>query len=329
MRAIITGVGHFVPDQKLTNKDLEQMVDTSDEWITTRTGIKERRILEKDKGTSYMGIKAVQMVLEQRGISADELDLLLVSTATPDMMFPSTAALIQKELKATNCWGFDLSAGCAGFVCALATASQFIETGKYKKIMVIGADKMSSIVNYEDRNTCVLFGDAAGAVLLEPSNTDDLGIEDFLLYLDGSGDKSLYMAGGGSLMPATLETVENKMHYLYQDGKTVFKFAVTNMADVSKKILEKNRLSGEDIKLFIPHQANLRIIDAAVKKMKINRDQVVINIENYGNTTTATIPLAMSEAYQEGMMQKGDWIVLSAFGAGYTWGSLLFKWAID
>lgn len=329
MRAIITGVGHFVPDRKLTNKDLEQMVDTSDEWITTRTGIKERRILEKDKGTSYMGIKAVQMVLEQRGISADELDLILVSTATPDMMFPSTAALIQKELKATNCWGFDLSAGCAGFVCALATASQFIETGKYKKIMVIGADKMSSIVNYEDRNTCVLFGDAAGAVLLEPSNTDDLGIEDFLLYLDGSGDKSLYMAGGGSLMPATFETVENKMHYLYQDGKTVFKFAVTNMADVSKKILEKNRLSGEDIKLFIPHQANLRIIDAAVKKMKIDRDQVVINIENYGNTTTATIPLAMSEAYQEGMMQKGDWIVLSAFGAGYTWGSLLFKWAID
>lgn len=329
MRAIITGVGHFVPDRKLTNKDLEQMVDTSDEWITTRTGIKERRILEKDKGTSYMGIKAVQMVLEQRGISADELDLILVSTATPDMMFPSTAALIQKELKATNCWGFDLSAGCAGFVCALATASQFIETGKYKKIVVIGADKMSSIVNYEDRNTCVLFGDAAGAVLLEPSNTDDLGIEDFLLYLDGSGDKSLYMAGGGSLMPATFETVENKMHYLYQDGKTVFKFAVTNMADVSKKILEKNRLSGEDIKLFIPHQANLRIIDAAVKKMKINRDQVVINIENYGNTTTATIPLAMSEAYQEGMMQKGDWIVLSAFGAGYTWGSLLFKWAID
>ncbi len=329
MRAIITGVGHFVPDRKLTNKDLEQMVDTSDEWITTRTGIKERRILEKDKGTSYMGIKAVQMVLEQRGISADELDLLLVSTATPDMMFPSTAALIQKELKATNCWGFDLSAGCAGFVCALATASQFIETEKYKKIMVISADKMSSIVNYEDRNTCVLFGDAAGAVLLEPSNSDDLGIEDFLLYLDGSGDKSLYMAGGGSLMPATLETVENKMHYLYQDGKTVFKFAVTNMADVSKKILEKNRLSGEDIKLFIPHQANLRIIDAAAKNMKINRDQVVINIENYGNTTTATIPLAMSEAYQEGMMQKGDWIVLSAFGAGYTWGSLLFKWAID
>jgi len=329
MRAIITGVGHFVPDRKLTNKDLEHMVDTSDEWITTRTGIKERRILEKDKGTSYMGIKAVEMVLEQRGISADELDLILVSTATPDMMFPSTAALIQKELKATNCWGFDLSAGCAGFVCALATASQFIETEKYKKIMVIGADKMSSIVNYEDRNTCVLFGDAAGAVLLEPSNSDDLGIEDFLLYLDGSGDKSLYMAGGGSLMPATRETVKNKMHYINQDGKNVFKFAVKNMADVSKKILEKNRLSGEDIKLFIPHQANLRIIDAAAKKMKINRDQVVINIDNYGNTTTATIPLAMSEAYQEGMMQKGDWIVLSAFGAGYTWGSLLFKWAID
>jgi len=234
MRAIITGVGHFVPDRKLTNKDLEHMVDTSDEWITTRTGIKERRILEKDKGTSYMGIKAVEMVLEQRGISADELDLILVSTATPDMMFPSTAALIQKELKATNCWGFDLSAGCAGFVCALATASQFIETEKYKKIMVIGADKMSSIVNYEDRNTCVLFGDAAGAVLLEPSNSDDLGIEDFLLYLDGSGDKSLYMAGGGSLMPATRETVKNKMHYINQDGKNVFKFAVKNMADVSK-----------------------------------------------------------------------------------------------
>jgi len=329
MRAIITGVGHFVPDRKLTNKDLEQMVDTSDEWITTRTGIKERRIREKDKVTSFMGVKAAKMVLEQRGISADELDLILVSTATPDMMFPSTAALIQKELEATNCWGFDLSAGCAGFVCALATASQFIETGKHKKIMVIGADKMSSIVDYEDRNTCVLFGDAAGAGLLEPSNTGDLGIEDFLLYLDGSGDKSLYMAGGGSLMPATRETVDNKMHYLYQDGKTVFKFAVTSMADVSTKILGKNRLSGKDIKLFIPHQANFRIIDSAAKKMKINRDQVVINIENYGNTTNATIPLAMSEAYQEGRMQKGDWIVLSTFGAGYTWGSLLFKWAID
>lgn len=329
MRAIISGVGHYIPDQKLTNKDLEKMVDTTDEWITTRTGIKERRILEKNKGTSYMAVKAAEMVLEQRGILADELDLIIVATVTPDMMFPTTAALVQKELNATNCWGFDLNGGCTGFVCALATASQFIETGKHKKVMVIGADKMSAIIDYEDRNTCVLFGDAAGAVILEPSKDDSIGFEDFILHIDGSGGNSLYMPAGGSLLPPSHETVDKKMHYVYQDGKTVYKHAVTGMTDVSVKIMKRNKLTGKDIKLLIPHQANFRIIDAVAKKMKLNQDQVIINIDKYGNTTAATIPLAMSEAYQEKRMSKGDWIVLSAFGAGFTWGSLLLRWAID
>ncbi len=329
MRAIISGVGHYIPDQKLTNMDLEKMVDTTDEWITTRTGIKERRILEKNKGTSYMAVKAAEMVLEQRGILADELDLIIVATVTPDMMFPTTAALVQKELNATNCWGFDLNGGCTGFVCALATASQFIETGKHKKVMVIGADKMSAIIDYEDRNTCVLFGDAAGAVILEPSKDDSIGFEDFILHIDGSGGNSLYMPAGGSLRPPSHETVDKKMHYVYQDGKTVYKHAVTGMTDVSVKIMKRNKLTGKDIKLLIPHQANFRIIDAVAKKMKLNQDQVIINIDKYGNTTAATIPLAMSEAYQEKRMSKGDLIVLSAFGAGYTWGSLLLRWAID
>lgn len=329
MRACITGIGHFTPENKLTNKDFEQMVDTNDEWIFSRTGIKERRILEKGKGVSYMAVKAAKMVLEQKNISADELDLIIVATTTFDMLFPSTASIVQDKLNAGNCWGYDLVAGCSGFICALATASQFIETGRHKKVMVIGADKMSSITDYEDRNTCILFGDAAGAVLLEPSENNDLGIKDFALHLDGSGGKYLNMPGGGSLNPATHETVDKKMHYLYQDGKTVYKFAVKGMTDVSKNILKKNRLSSSDIKFFIPHQANSRIIDAVAKKMNLTDDQVVLNIEKYGNTTAATIPLAMSEVYQDGRLSKGDLLILSAFGTGFLGGSLLLTWAVD
>jgi len=328
MRAIISGVGHFAPDNRLTNRDLEQMVDTNDEWITTRTGIKERRILEKGKGTSFMAVKAAEMLLSQRNISADELDLIIVATVTPDMPIPSAAALVQKELKASNCWGFDLNGGCTGFVYALSIASQFIENGKHQKVMVIGADKMSAIIDYKDRNTCVLFGDAAGAVLVEPSN-DNLGIKDFILHMDGNGYKSLCMDAGGSLEPASMETVSQRKHFIYQDGKAVFKRAVKDMADVSIQIMEKNNLTGKDIRFLIPHQANLRIIDAVAKKMELDEDHVVVNISEYGNTTAATIPLAMSEAYQNRLIKKGDWIVISAFGAGYTWGSCLIKWAMD
>ncbi|MBC8200328.1 MAG: ketoacyl-ACP synthase III [Desulfobacterales bacterium] len=329
MRAIITGVGHFVPTRKLTNKDLEQMVDTNDEWIVSRTGIKERRILGKDKGTSYMAVRAAKKVLKQTNTAADELDLIIVATSTPDMLVPPTAAFVQSKLNAAKCWGFDINAACAGFVYALATASKFIETGKHKKVMVIGVDKMSSILDYEDRNTCLLFGDGGGAVLLEPSDEDDLGVEDFIFHIDGSGIKYLNMPAGGSLMPASHETVDKKKHYIYQAGKKIFKYAVTEMADISLKIMKKNKLKNKDVKLLIPHQANRRIIDAVSKKIGLSNDQVVINIEKYGNTTAGTIPIAMSEAYQKRMMSKGDWIIISTFGAGFTSGSLLLKWAIE
>ncbi len=328
MKAIITGIGHYVPENKLTNYDLEKMVDTNDEWIKTRTGIKERRILEKDLGTSYMAAKAAKSVLKKTNVSPDELDVIILATITPDMMFPNTASLVQKEIGAGNCWGFDLSAGCSGFVYAMATGAQFIESRRYKKIMVIGADKMSAIVDYDDRNTCVLFGDGAGAVLLEPSEDEQLGIMDFSLHIDGEGADFLYMPAGGSLMPASHETVNKKLHFLYQDGKTVFKHAVTRMAGISASLLERNRLNNEDIKAFIPHQANLRIIEAVARKINLNTDQVVINIEKYGNTTAATIPLAMSEAHENKMFRQGDWVVIASFGAGYTSGSLLLKWAI-
>ncbi len=329
MRAIITGIGHFVPEQRLTNADLEKMVDTNDEWITSRTGIKERRILEKDKGTSYMAVQAAKMILEQKHISADEIDLILLATITPDLMVPSAASIVQKELGANHCWGFDINGGCTGFLYALATGAQFIETGRHKKILVIGADKMSSILNYQDRNTCIIFGDGAGAALLEPSTDNDLGIHDFEMHLDGVGVQYLCVEAGGSLRPATHETVDKKMHFLYQDGKTVFKHAVIGMSDVSKRIVDKHHLSGKDIKLLIPHQANYRIIDAVAKKLDLAPEQIVINIEKYGNTTAGTIPIAMSEAYQQQRMKKGDWILLSAFGAGFTWGSMLLKWAMD
>ena len=329
MRAIITGVGHYVPEKILTNRDLEKMVDTNDEWITTRTGIKERRILDKEKGTSYMATKAAQAVLEETNTSPDEIDLILLATVTPDMPVPSAVSFIQKNLGASKSWGFDINGGCTGFMCALTTGAQFIESGRHKKVLVIGADKMSAITNYEDRTTCVLFGDAAGAVLLEASKENDLGIKDFILHLDGAGAEALTIEGGGSLHPASRETVEQKMHYIFQDGKTVFKHAVIGMADVSVKIVARNNLTDEDIKFFIPHQANFRIIDAAAKKMGLDRERVVINISKYGNTTAATIPLAMSETYQANKLAKGDWLVLAAFGAGFTWGSVLLKWALD
>lgn len=329
MQAKITGVGHFTPANKLTNRDLEKLIDTNDEWITTRTGIHERRILDKDKGTSYMAIKAAESIIAQTRVAAEEIDLILIATVTPDMPVPATAAIVQENIGATNAWGFDLNGGCTGFICALATGSQFIQTGKHQKVLVIGADKMSSIVNYEDRTTCILFGDAAGAVLLEPSDEGDLGIVDFMLHLDGSGVEYLNMAAGGSLRPATRETVDQKMHYVYQNGKKVFKHAVSGMANVSAEIIDRNNLSDKDVAYLIPHQANLRIIDAAAKKMGLAPEQVIINIKKYGNTTAATIPLAMSEAYSDGRLKKGDWIVTSAFGAGFTWGSLLFKWAME
>ena len=329
MRAIITGVGHYVPDKILSNSDLEKMVETNDQWITTRTGIKERRILDRGIGTSYMAVRAARVVLEETRTSPDELDLILLATVTPDMPVPSAAAFIQKDLGASNCWGFDINGGCTGFMCALTTGAQFIESGRHKKVLVIGADKMSAITNYEDRATCVLFGDAAGAVLLEASADDDLGITDFILHLDGSGTEFLTMTGGGSLHPASRETVDQRMHYVYQDGKTVFKHAVIGMADVSGKIVQRNNLTGKDIKFFIPHQANYRIIDAAAKKMGLTPEQVVININKYGNTTAATIPLAMSETYHDKKLKKGDWVVMAAFGAGFTWGSVLLKWAMD
>jgi 3-oxoacyl-[acyl-carrier-protein] synthase-3 len=329
MRAIITGIGHYVPDKILSNSDLEKIVDTNDEWITTRTGIKERRILDKEKGTSYMATRAAQAVLQETHTSPDELDLIVVATVTPDMPVPSAASFIQRDLGATNCWGYDINGGCTGFICALATGAQFIESGRHKKVLVIGADKMSAITNYEDRTTCVLFGDAAGAVLLEPSEENGSGIEDFILHLDGSGAESLKIEAGGSLYPASHETVDQNLHYIWQDGKTVFKHAVIGMADVSAKIIERNKLTEKDIKFFIPHQANYRIIDAAAKKMGLDADRVIINIDKYGNTTAATIPMAMSETYRDKKLKKGDWVVLAAFGAGYTWGSVLLRWAID
>lgn len=329
-KAVITGVGHYVPPKVLSNQDLARMVDTNDEWIVSRTGIKERRILEGKKGSSFMGTQAIKMILDERQMSAEEIDLIVCATVTPDTFFPSNACRIQEVIGAWNAWGFDLNGACTGFVYALATGAQFIENGRHNKVIVIGADKMSAIVDYTDRTTCVLFGDAAGAVLLEPSETDDdeVGIIDYILKSDGSGGEHLHMMGGGSLHPATYETVDNKMHYIFQDGPTVFKFAVTKMADVSAEILEKQNLKGKDIKYFIPHQANLRIVDAAAKRMGLEESQVVINIQNYGNTTAATIPLALSEIYHQNKLQKGDNIVMAAFGAGFTWGSLLLRWGI-
>jgi len=329
IRSYISAIHHWVPEKVLTNADLEKMVDTTDEWIRTRTGISERRILEDGKASSDMGAEAVKLLLEQRGIGADEIDVIIVATVTPDMFFPSTGNLIQHKVGAKNAFSFDISAACSGFIYALSIGSELIKSGRNSKIVVVGTDKMSAITNYSDRNSCVLFGDAAGAVLLEPAPDDELGIIDFILHSDGSGAEYLHMKAGGSKYPATAETVANDWHYIYQDGKTVFKLAVQKMADIAEEILTRNNYSGKDVKLMVPHQANLRIIDAAAKRLGLDKEKVLINIERYGNTTAATIPLALSEAYQMGKVEKGDLLVFSTFGAGFTWGSILLRWGID
>lgn len=328
IRAAITAVGHYVPDKILSNADLEKMVDTTDEWIRTRTGIRERRILETG-ATSDMGVAAARALLKNRGISPQEIDLIVVATITPDMFFPSTACIIQEKLGATKAWGFDLSAACSGFLYALVTAAQFVETGAYKKVLVIGADKMSTITDYTDRNNCILFGDAAAAVLLEPTEDMSVGLLDSILYADGSGGKYLHMKAGGSLYPPTHETIDKRWHYLYQDGKSVFKVAVVGMADVSAEILRRNNLTGKDVDWLAPHQANLRIIDATAERMGLDKSKVMVNIDRYGNTTAATVPLCLSEWWQMGKLKKGHTVVIATFGAGYTWGAALLKWSAE
>lgn len=326
-RAAITAVSGYVPEDILSNADLEKMVDTTDEWITSRTGIKQRHILKGDKkGTSDLGAPAVQELLRKSGTKPEEVDALICATVTGDHIFPATANVICDKVGIKNALSFDIGAACSGFLFALVTGSQFIETGKYKKVIVVGADKMSSIVDYEDRTTCVIFGDGAGAVLLEPSE-DGMGIQDSILRSDGSGREFLHQKAGGSYIPASHESVDAKQHYIYQEGKTVFKFAVTNMADVSAEIMERNNLSSEDVAWLVPHQANLRIIDATARRMGVTDEKVMINIQKFGNTTSGTIPLCLWE--WEDKLHKGDNIVLAAFGGGFTWGSVYLKWAYD
>jgi 3-oxoacyl-[acyl-carrier-protein] synthase-3 len=325
--AMITGVGMYTPDKVLDNKYFESILETNDEWIRTRTGISERRILEKG-ATSDLAAGAALDLFEKHNVNPEEIDALIVATVTPDMLFPATACLVQNKIGANNAWGFDLSAACSGFLFALQTGGALVESGRYKKVLVIGADKMSSIIDYSDRNTCILFGDAGSAVLLEPTEEKSLGLQNSILRVDGTGKDALYMLGGGSLNPASHETIENKWHYIYQDGKAVFKVAVKGMADVSAELMEKSNLKSEDIAYLIPHQANLRIIDATAQRMGISKEKVMINIDKYGNTTAATIPLCLTEYYRDGKVKKGDNLILSAFGAGYTWGAIHVVWAI-
>jgi 3-oxoacyl-[acyl-carrier-protein] synthase III len=325
INAAITAVGAYTPPDKLTNFDLEKMVDTNDEWIKTRTGISERRILKGEGlATSDMAVPAIQEILTKKNIDPKEIDCIICATVTPDMVFPATANIIADKLGAINAWGFDLSAACSGFLYALTTAAMNIESGRYKKVIVVGADKMSAIVDYTDRNTCILFGDAAAAVLLEPT-TDENCIKDSILRSDGSGRHYLHMKAGGSLKPASVETVLAKEHFAYQEGQSVFKFAVKGMADVSAELLERNNLTGNDIAWLVPHQANLRIIDATANRMGLPKEKVMINIDRYGNTTAATIPLCLYEWQDK--LKKGDNIVLAAFGGGFTWGATWVKWA--
>ncbi len=328
INATITGVGMYVPDKVLDNKYFESIVNTSSEWIVTRTGIRERRIIENG-ATSDLATGALKDLMEKHNLNADEIDVIIVATVTPDMFFPATACIVQDNIKAKNAWGFDLSAACSGFLFAFQTGCSLIESGRYKKVVVIGADKMSAISDYTDRNTCILFGDAASAVLLEPTEDTSIGFIDSLLHCDGQGKNYLYMKGGGSLNPATHETVDNKMHYIFQDGKPVFKAAVVGMADISFEVMEKNNLTGDDVAYLVPHQANLRIIDATAERMGIGKEKVMINIDKYGNTTAATIPLCLTEYYRAGKLKKGDNLILSAFGAGYTWGAIYLVWGID
>jgi 3-oxoacyl-[acyl-carrier-protein] synthase III len=325
-RAAITSVGHFVPPDVYDNHYFESFLETTDEWIRERTGIIERRFL-KEGATSDLAVPAIQKCLERRGIGADEIDLIVVATVTPDMFFPSTACVIQDKIGAKNAWGFDISAACSAFLFALNVASKYIESGMHSKVLVVGADKMSAIMNFNDRNTAILFGDGCGVALLEPIEDDSLGLLDFELHTDGSGGRYLYMAAGGSSNPATNETVANQMHYISQDGKAVFKVAVVGMADVSESIMRRNNLSAEDVRWLVPHQANLRIISATAERMGLSMDRVMVNINRYGNTTAGTIPICLSEWWEQGLIDKGDGIVLATFGAGYTWGAGYLRWA--
>jgi len=325
IHAAITAVNGYVPDYVMTNKELESIVDTTDEWITTRTGIKERRILKGEGlGTSDMAVHAVNGLLKKRGISAEEIELIIFCTTTPDLPFPASANILADKIGARNAWGYDLQAACSGFIFGVTTGAQFIESGRHKKVLIVGGDKMSSIINYKDRTTCIIFGDGCGAVLLEP-NEEGLGVLDSVLRTDGSGMQYLHQKAGGSARPASHETVDNNEHSVYQEGQTVFKFAVTNMANVAAEIMERNNLTSEDVTWLVPHQANKRIIDATASRMGVGSDKVMINIQRYGNTTNGTIPLCLWE--WESQLKKGDNIILAAFGGGFTWGSVYLKWA--
>ena len=326
-RAKISALGTFVPPRLLTNEDLEKMVETNHDWIMERTGIKERHLVEKGVATSDLAVEAAKKALAERGLLPTDIEAIIVATVTPDMFFPSTACLVQNKLGAKRVWGFDLSAACSAFLFALQSGSQFIATGTHKRVMVIGADVMSSIIDYTDRATCVIFGDGAGAVILEAAEDDALGILDFIHEIDGSGACSLYMPGGGSLNPSTHDTVDKKMHFVHQDGQAVFKYAVKKMAELCEKILERNGLQGSDIKAFIPHQANKRIITATAERVGLDPSTVIINIDRFGNTTAATIPLAMQTAREEGKLKKGDLVLLASVGAGFTVGATLLRWA--
>ncbi len=326
--AKISAVGFHVPERVVTNHDLEKILETSDEWIRTRTGISERHFASKGEASSDLGAAAARKLLDQRGISASEIDCIIVATVTPDMFFPSTACLIQHKIGAHNAWGFDLSGACSGFLFAMATASQFVHSGAYNKVLVIGADVMTSILDPADRNTYVLFGDAAGAVLMEPTRRGEQGVIDFILRCDGSGGKHLYMPAGGSLHPASHETVEKKMHFVHQDGRAVFKFAVQGMVDVSCDLLKRNKIGPEDIALLIPHQANLRIIDAAAERLGLADGKVVRNINKYANTTAATIPIGLAEAWEQKRIRRGDNVLFTAFGGGFTAASFLLRWTM-
>ena len=324
-RATISAAAHYLPERILTNAELEKTVDTNDEWIRSRTGIAERRVVAEDEATSHMGINSARQIIEKTGIDVAEIDAIIVGTVTPDMFFPSTAALIQDAIGATNAWAFDLNAACSGFIFSLETAAGLIASEKHQKILVVGGDTMTSVLDYEDRTTCILFGDGAGAVLLEPTDGED-GIIDSIMFTDGSGGKRLFMPGGGSRHPATRETVDQRLHYLKQDGREVYKSAVRGMADAAETILLRNGLSGKDLKLFIPHQANKRIIDASAEKLGLSEEQVLINIERVANTTAGTIPIGLSEAVADERLEEGDLLLLSAFGAGFTWGATLIRW---
>jgi 3-oxoacyl-[acyl-carrier-protein] synthase-3 len=326
-RAKITALGTYVPPRLLTNADLEKMVETSNDWILERTGIRQRHIVDKGVASSDLATEAAKVALAQRGIEPNEVETIIIATVTPDMFFPSTACLVQNKLGCPGAWGFDVSAACSAFLYALQTGAQFIATGSQKKVLVIGADVMSSIIDYTDRATCVIFGDGAGAVLLEPAADDGFGLIDYLHEVDGSGACSLYMPGGGSLHPCTQETVEKKMHFVHQDGQAVFKYAVRKMAEVCERILERNGFTGKDVAAFIPHQANRRIITATAERLSMCDKSVIINIEDFGNTTAGTIPLAMQTARERGQLKKGDLVLLAAVGAGFTAGATLLRWA--